>query len=155
MIEPGFWVDSSRRATRGEKCGADVQPHDGVEVQDRHLGEGLRPVHAGVVEEHVVGVAVRDEPREGVEISDVASLRIGRAAAGADRRGAGVDLLARARNERHMRAGIGERRRRGQPDAAPGPGHERASAVEAERGGGGKGHAGLRAWVTPLPEGEG
>ena len=113
---------------------------------DRHLGEGLRPVHAGVVEEHVVGVAVRDEPREAVEIGDVASLRIGRAAAGADRRGAGLDLLGGARHERHMRAGVGERRRRGKPDAAPSPGHERTPAVEAERGGGGKGHAGLRAW---------
>ena len=48
-----------------------------------------------------------------------------------------------------MRAGVGERRRGGQPDAAPGPGHERTPAVEAEGGGGGEGHARLRAW-SPL-----
>ena len=39
-----------------------------------------------------------------------------------------------ARGQRDMRAGIGQRRGRRKPDAAPGAGHQRALAVEAEGG---------------------
>ena len=40
-----------------------------------------------------------------------------------------------AGRQRHMRAGFRQRRRCGEPDAAPAAGDERALAVEAERGG--------------------
>src|SRR5262249_47348854 len=67
-------------------------------------------------------------------IGDVELERVGLVAARGDRLRRGLDLLARARGERHVRAGLCQRRRRSEPDAASAAGDQRALAVETEGG---------------------
>ena len=69
-----------------------------------------------------------------VDVAHVERERLGLLPARADRVGGFLDFLRRARGERHMRAGIGQRGGGGQARAAPGAGHQRAPAVEAEGG---------------------
>ena len=86
------------------------------------------------------GAARGDRLAHGVEIGHVERQRIGLAAFGFDRGGGVFDVLPGAGGERDMRAGIGQRDRRRQPDAAAGAGHQRALAVEAKGGRGRKVH---------------
>ena len=127
----------ARHGLRGEERGPHVQPHDGVEIIDAHFDEGLRPVHAGIVEEDVVGQRPLHRLLEGGEVGYVDGEPVGRAAPFADRRRACLDLALRARRQRDVGAGLGEGSGSGQADAAPGAGDQRALAVEAERGRGG------------------
>jgi hypothetical protein len=124
--------EPARHRLGGEESGAHVEVHDGVEVQDRDLGERLRPVHPRVVEEHIVGVGIRHDLREAVEIGHVARDRVGRAAPLADRLRAGLDLVLRARDERHMRSGLRKRRCGGETDAASCARDECAFAVQTK-----------------------
>src|SRR5262249_40056338 len=77
----------------------------------------------------------RDRAPHGIEIGDVELKRVGLVTARDDRLRRGLDLLARARGERHVRAGLCQRRRRGEPDAASAAGDECALAG-GEKGGG-------------------
>ena len=70
----------------------------------------------------------------GVEIGDVELERVGPVAARDDCLRRGLDLLAGARGERHVRAGLRQRRCRGETDAASAAGDERTFAVETEGG---------------------
>ena len=82
------------------------------------------------------GWASRDGGLHGRQIGDVEHQRLGLLPARPDRRRGRLDLRARARHQRHVRARVGQRRGRSQPDAAPGARHQGTLAVEAEGGGG-------------------
>ena len=106
----------------------------------RDVEQRLGPVGAGVVDEDVEGLGAGDRGLHGGKIGDVEDQRLGLLTARPDRLRGRLDLALRARGERHMRAGVGQRPGGGQPDAAPGAGHQRALAVEAEGGGSSKFH---------------
>ena len=140
MIEPGSFVldQPQRHRLRHEEGGAHIEREDGVEILNRHIRQIGRPVHAGIVDQDLVGRALAKRPAHGVDVGDVERKRVGLLPARADGGGGLLDFLRGARDQRDMRAGIGQCGRRGEPDAAPAAGHQRAPAVEAERGGGGE-----------------
>jgi hypothetical protein len=140
--------EPARHRLSREERRSHVQPHDGVEAFDAHLHEGLRPVHAGVVEENVVRRRALHGLLEGRQVSDVDGYGLGRSAPLANLARARFDLVVRARHEGHVSARFGKGRCCRQADAAPGPGHESALAVEAERGRGGEAHPGHSAAVA-------
>ena len=112
MIEPGpLRRDKAQRdRLRHEEGGAHVEPHDDVEVFDRDVGQHLRPVGAGVVDQDVERLGLRDGAANRVDVSDVERQRLGLVAARTDRLGRGLDFGLGARRERHVRAGCGKRR---------------------------------------------
>jgi hypothetical protein len=128
--------EPARHRLRCEKRRPDVQPHDGVEVLDAHLDERLRPVHAGVIEEHVVGRGALHGLLEGGEIGDIDGERVGRAAPLANLLRARFDLVIGSGHEGDVGACLGKGGGCGKPDAAPGAGDKSALAVEAKRRGG-------------------
>ena len=136
MIEPGrFGLDESlRHRLRHEIRGADVEREHEVEVLDLHLDERRRLVGAGVVDQNVERLARGNRGARSLHVTHIDRKRIGLLAAIANRNGCSLDLRRGAGGERHMRAGVGQRGGRGEPDAAARAGHERAPAVEAERG---------------------
>ena len=123
---------------RHEESGAHIQPHDGVEVLDLDVDQRRRPVHAGIVDQHLKRRACGKRCLDGGDIGDVERQRVGLLAARADRRRRFLDFGRRACGQRHMRAGVGQRGGGGETDAAPGAGDQRALAVEAEGGGRGE-----------------
>ena len=124
-----------RHRLRHEEGGAHIEIEDGVEVLDRHVRQIGRPVDAGIVDQDLIRRARRQRRTHRVDIGDVERERVGLLPARADGGGGFLDFLFGARDQRDMRAGIGQRRRGGQPDAAPAAGHQRAAAVEAEGSG--------------------
>jgi len=135
MIEPPRLASIRRRATAcamkkaARTLSAKMTSKSSTLTSIRAAGRLV----AGVVDQHVEGLRRRDRTAHGIEVGDVELERVGLVAARDDRLRRGLDLLARARGERHLRAGLRQRRRRGEPDAASAAGDQRAFAVETER----------------------
>ena len=118
---------------RHEEGGAHVEGKDGVEILDLDVHQMRRAIGAGIVDEHVERFGCRHGAAHRVEIGNVELKRVGLVPARANGVCRGLDLRLRARNERHMRAGLRQRRSCREPDAAPAAGDQRALAVETER----------------------
>ena len=120
---------------RDEKRSTHVECKDRIEILDLDVGEISWPVRARVVDEDL-----KRRCRDGYgatsrfDVSHVEHQRLGLAAARANGARRLLDLPSGARRERHLRAGLGQRRGRCKPDAAPAAGDKRAPAVEAEGG---------------------
>ena len=138
MIEPGSFASISRSATvcAMKKAARTLSAKMASKSSTVTSGSIGRPVHAGIVDQDLIGRARGQAPAHRVDVGDVEHQRIGLLPARADGGGGLLDFAFGARRERHMRASIGQRRRCRQPDAAPAAGHQRAAAVEAEGGGG-------------------
>ena len=137
MIEPGCFasIRRARHRLRHEKGGAHVEREDEVEILDLHVDERRRPVGAGIVDQDVERRLRGDRRLHRVDVAHVERERRRPVCPRARIASAASSIsFARARGERHMRAGVGQRGGGGQPDAAPAAGHQRAPAVEAEGG---------------------
>ena len=136
MIEPAaLGLDQpSRHRLRDEIGGAHVQRHDESKSSTVTSTNGAGRLVPALLTRMSNGCCCGDRCLHGVDVGDVEHERVGLLAARADRVGGLLDLVRGARGERHMRAGIGQRRCGREPDAAPGAGHQRALAVEPERG---------------------
>ena len=135
MIEPPRPAATRRCATAWatKNAAAHVDRHHRVVVLDPHVEHVGRPIGAGVVDQHVERRRRRDRACHGVEVGDVEHQRLGPAAVGPDSHRRLLDLLGGACDQGNVRAGLGERRRGGQSDAAPSAGYQGAPTVEPER----------------------
>ena len=118
--------------SRHEKGGAHVERHNGVEVINRHIDEGLGPIGSSVVDKNAEGCGRRQRPLHGGKVGDVENERLGELAPLADCRGSCFDLRLGACSKRDVRHGVGERKSRRKADAATGARHERPFTLKAE-----------------------
>src|SRR5581483_7760259 len=127
-------LDQVRGKGAADEVGAaQVRVDDEVEVLDRLLERRPRPVQAGRGDADRDVVAVGEPRGEAGDVplgADVAGADVRLAAGGPDLAGDRLELLRRAREERHTRAGLGERERRGAPEPAAAAGDDRVPPVE-------------------------
>ncbi len=109
-----------------------MRPHDVVEILLRHVEEGRRAVHAGIVDQNVEGGTFGQRSSDTVGIAQVERQRLGHAARRAHLISRRFQFVGAARGERDLRAVAGERERGGEPDAPSRAGDENAPAVEPE-----------------------
>ena len=152
MIEPPLpgLHHAPRHRLGDEERGALVERRDGVVVLLGHLQERRRAVGAGVVHQHVERRLRFDRGADGGEVGHVEHQRLGAAAFVADLGGGGFDLGRGARRQHDMRAGLRQRGRGRQANAAAGAGDQSAAAVEPKRRRARQGLSGVGHRSSPL-----
>jgi hypothetical protein len=127
--------EAARHRLRDKISRAHVERKHEIEILDFDVDKRRRPVGAGIVDQDVERRLRRNRLGRGVDVAHVERERRGCLPARANGLGRFLNFLGGTRGERHLRAGVGQRRGAGEPDAAPGAGHQRAPPVEAEGGG--------------------
>ena len=135
MIEPGRLAATRRPATAcaTKNAARTLSPMMTSKSSTVTSGSIFGRLVPALLIEHVERLGFRHRRPDRRDVGDVESKCVGLIATRTDRLGRRLDLACRARRERDVCAGCGQRGCGREPDAAPAARHQRALAVEPER----------------------